>query len=344
MKSPDKIALRASPAVLGVLVLGFTTVAGAQPIRVNLGTLAPRGTIYHQSLQAMAEKWRHAPGGGVRLVIYPGGTQGSEADMVRLMRVGTLQAGLLTAIGLSEIEPGVGGLQNFPLAFRDFKEFDYVQAKLRPLMEKRMSEKGFIVLFWADGGWVRYFFKEKTLAPDELRRRKTFVSAGDTAQVDIMKELGYNPVPLETSNILTGLQTGLIDATPSPPIYALANQFQNYAPHMLDLKWAIIVGGLVVKKEAWDRIPDATREVLLSAATQAGQEIQADGRKEAEEAVVTLQKRGLTVHPVTPEIEAQWQAEMEKVYPKIRGRIVPADIFDEVMRLLKEYRSGGGGK
>lgn len=344
MKHSDKSVLGRSATVLIALVLGSTTVASAQAIRINLGTLAPRGTIYHQSLQAMAEKWRQAPGGGVRLVIYPGGTQGGEADMVRLMRVGTLQAGLLTAVGLSEIEPGVAGLQNFPLVFRDFDEFDYVQAKLRPLMEKRMLEKGFIVLFWADGGWVRYFFKEKTLIPDELRRRKTFVWAGDTAQVDIMKELGYNPVPLETSNVLTGLQTGLIDATPGPPIFALANQFQTYAPHMLDLKWAIIVGGLVVKKEAWDRIPSATREALLSAATRAGQEIQANGRKEGEDAVATLQKRGLTVHAVTPEIEAQWQAEMEKVYPKIRGRIVPADIFDEVLRLLKEYRSGGGRK
>ncbi len=315
----------------------------AQPRRVSLGTLAPRGSIYHQSLLAMAEKWRQAPG-GVRLVIYPDGTQGGETDMVRLMRVGTLQAGLLTVVGLTEIERGVAGLQNLPLMFRNFDEFDYVNSRLRPLMEKRLLEKGFVVLFWADAGWVRYFFKDKTLTPEDLKKRKVFVWAGDTDQVDIMKKLGYNPVPLETADIITGLQTGLIDAVPAPPIFAARSQFQTYAPHMLDLNWAMLVGALVVKRETWEQFPADTRRVLLEAATEAGETIQADGRRENEASVAALKERGLTVDPVTPEVEALWQDEMRRVHPQLRGRIVPADIFDEVQRLLKEYRSGGGQK
>src|SRR6516162_8767518 len=114
-------------------------------IRINLGTLAPRGSVYHQSLQGMAEAWRQAPGGGVRLVIYPDGTQGGEADMVRLMRVGSLQAGLLTAVGLSGIEPAVGGLQGVPLLFRNLEEYEHINEKLRPSLEKRLAEKGFVV-------------------------------------------------------------------------------------------------------------------------------------------------------------------------------------------------------
>src|SRR5262249_47739892 len=96
----------------------LTLPAAEKALRVNLGTLAPRGSVYHQSPQAMAEAWRQAPGGGVKLVIYPDGTQGGEADMIRLMRVGTLQAGLFTVVGLSEIEPGVSGLQGVPMLFR----------------------------------------------------------------------------------------------------------------------------------------------------------------------------------------------------------------------------------
>src|SRR5690242_10772381 len=100
--------------------------AAEKALRINLGTLAPRGSTYHQSLQAMAEKWKQAPGGGARLVIYPDGTQGGETDMVRLMRVGSLHAGLVTAVGLAEIEPGVTGLQSLPMMFRDFDEVEYV--------------------------------------------------------------------------------------------------------------------------------------------------------------------------------------------------------------------------
>jgi len=149
-------------------------------------------------------------------------------------------------------------------------------------------------------------------------------------------------VPLETADILTNLQTGLINAVPCPPIFAARLQFQTYASHMLNLNWAILVGGLVIKQEVWDRIPSQTQAVLLEAARQAGHEIQVNGRKEGEEAVAALQKRGLTVDAVTPEIEAQWRNEMERIYPRIRGPIVPVDIYDEVQHLLKAYRSGGG--
>jgi TRAP-type C4-dicarboxylate transport system substrate-binding protein len=92
--------------------------AAERKVRVNLGTLAPRGSLYHQALQAMGESWRKSSDGKINLVIYPDDTQGGETDMVRLMRVGTLHAGLFTAVGLANIEPAVAGLQALPMVFR----------------------------------------------------------------------------------------------------------------------------------------------------------------------------------------------------------------------------------
>src|SRR6516162_3861321 len=141
LRAPVFVVLALASAYLGAATPELE--AAEKAIRINLGTLAPRGSVYHQSLQALAEAWRQAPGGGVRLVIYPDGTQGGEADMVRLMRVGTLQAGLFTAVGLSNIEPGATGLQDIPMLFRSLEEFEYVNEKLRPMLEKRLADKGF---------------------------------------------------------------------------------------------------------------------------------------------------------------------------------------------------------
>ena len=335
-----------------MLMLGFTVIlsvltqaqAAERAPRINLGTLAPRGSIYHQSLRAMAESWRQAPGGGVRLVIYPDGTQGSEADMVRLMRVGSLQAGLLTAVGLSEIEPGVGGLQNIPMLFRSLEEFEAVNERIRPALEKRLSEKGFVVLFWVDAGWVRYFSKEPIVTPDDLKRMKIFVWAGSPDQVAIMRRAGFTPVPLETSDILPSLQTGMINAAPLPPIFALATQVDLRAPHMLDLNWAPLVGACVVRKESWDKVPTAERESLMTAAARAGREIRAGSRKESANAVAAMQKRGLTVHEPPADVVEQWRKLAEKTYPDIRGRLVPADIFDQVQQETQAYRAGSQAK
>lgn len=326
-------------AALTVATPLSTSLAAEKTVRVNLGTLAPRGSLYHQSLQSMAEAWRKTPGGGVRLVIYPDGTQGGEADMVRLMRVGSLQACLLTAVGLSDIEPAVSGLQNIPMLFRSLEEFEQINEQLRPILEKRLADKGFEVLFWVDAGWVHYFSKEPVLTPDDLRRMKIFVWSGSPDQVSIMRHAGFNPVPLETSDILPGLQTGLINAAPLPPIFALAAQVDLRAPHMLNLNWAPLVGACVVKKETWDKIPPNLREPLLAAATRAGKEIRANSHKESTDAVAAMQKRGLKVHDPNPELVEQWRKEAEKTYPDIRGHIVPAEIFDQVQQKLQEYRA-----
>lgn len=313
--------------------------AAERSVRINLGTLAPRGSVYHQSLQAMAEAWRQAPEGGVRLVIYPDGTQGGEADMVRLMRVGSLQAGLFTAVGLSAIEPAVSGLQDVPMLFRTLEEFEYINEKLRPSLEKRLSDKGFVVLFWVDAGWVRFFSKEPVVTPDDMKRMKVCVWAGHPDQVAIMRKAGYTPVPLETSDILPGLQTGMITMATVPPIFALAGQLDLRAPNMLNLNWAPLVGACIVKKDAWDKVPAAAREALLAAATKAGREIRANSRKESNEAVAAMQKRGLKVHEPSAEVIGTWRQEAEKIYPDIRGKLIPAEVFDEVLAYVKEYRA-----
>lgn len=322
--------------------LAVTLVAGgvAAP-KLKLGTLAPVGTSYHKTLMTMAETWRKESGGAVDLNIFAGGKLGGEAEMVGLMQVNSLQATMLTAVGLAEIEPGVTGLQNIPMGFHSLAEVDYVGERLHPLLQERMAKKGFVVLFWVDSGWVRFFAKEPIVHPDDLRKLKLFSWSGNPAQVELYQSAGFDAKALETADIVPGLSTGLIDAVPLPPFFAMAAQVDTRAPHMLELNWAPLVGALVVRKETWEKIPAATRAKLLEAATKAGEEIKATGRREMAESVVAMEKRGLKVQPVAPEIEAEWRAISEKVYPQIRGKLVPADIFDETMRLLAECRALG---
>ena len=94
--------------------------------------------------------------------------------------------------------------------------------------------------------------------------------------------------------------------------------------------------------KAWEAVPAASREALKKAADEAGAQMRARGRQEAVESVQTMVKRGLKIHPVTPEVEAEWRRIAEDVYPKIRGSMVPADMFDKVQRLLADYRAGKG--
>jgi TRAP-type C4-dicarboxylate transport system substrate-binding protein len=255
------------------------------------------------------------------------------------MRLGQLQAGMLTVIGLEDIEPGAAGLQNMPMMFRSLDEVDYVGEKLRPTLEKRMAEKGFVVLCWSDMGWVRIFSKDPVITPGDFKKTKLFVWAGNTDSVDIYRSVGCAPVPLETADILPGLRTGLINAAPLPPSFALAGQVDSVAPHMIDLNWGPLVGAIVMTKKSWDTLSPEAREIVRSAAVEVGRHIKEDGRREGVESVEAMRARGLQVHPVSDDILAEWRNEVEPTYSKIRGTMVPADIFDEVVTYLKEYRA-----
>jgi TRAP-type transport system periplasmic protein len=327
---------------LGVFDARLFAADGA--IKLKLGTLAPAGTSYHKNLLAMGESWRKASGGAVQLTVFAGGTQGSESDMVGLMQTGNLDAGLLTTGGLAEIDPAALATQVMPMFLRTLDEVDYVSEKLRPQLDARLLAKGYVVLFWCDSGWARFFSTQPVVHPDDLRKLKVFSGADSAAAYDLWKASGFSPVSLETTGIPQGLLSGTISAVPTAPIFALAAQLDSQAKYMLELNWGPVVGAAVVRKKAWDRISADTREKLLKIAAETGRQVKAAGRAESDAAVAAMVRRGLVVQKVTPQVEAEWCDMIDRVQDRIRGKIVPADLFDEAQRLVKDYRSKGAQK
>lgn len=327
--------LALAAAMMGLL----TPHASRAQQRIRLATLIPRGSSPFHILEGMGQEWKKASSGGITLTIYPDGTQGNEEDMVRRMRVGELQAATLTVSGLSEIDPAVGALEKIPMAYHSLEELEYVRAQTQPELEKLLEQKGFVVLFWADGGFIHLFSRTPALHPNDFKKMKVFVGAADQEEIAIAKGLGFQAVPLGWTDVLPNLKTGLIDAVPAPPYFALASQFDLVAPHMLDVKWAALVGATVMTKRAWDKIPSDLHAAVLKSAAEAGKQMQAQSRTEAGQALEAMKKRGLTLHAVTPELEREWREFAEGVYPKMRGTMVPAAMFDEVMQLLGAYRT-----
>ena len=328
----------ACASLLG-LPLFCASPAHAADKQLRIGTLAPKNSLYHRQLVELGEVWRGAQGGSAKYLVYPDGSQGGEAEMARRMRIGQLQGALLSVVGLREIEPSIAALQNLPLLFKNWEEVDYVREKMRPAMEKKFLDKGFVVLAWGDAGWVRFFSKEAAVRPDDYKRMKFFAWGAEAEQQAIMKSLGYTPVPLETTDILPSIQTGMINVVPSTPYFALASQVYTMAPNMLEINWAPIVGALVITKKAWDEMSPEVQASVRRAGDKAGAQMRTQARLEVDEAVNAMKKRGLTVNKPTPAQLREWDELAEKLYPRIRGSMVPTETFDEVFKYLKAYRA-----
>jgi TRAP-type C4-dicarboxylate transport system substrate-binding protein len=306
--------------------------------RLRLGTLVPKGSSYYNHLKQMENAWKRGPGGGASLTIYPDGRLGGEAEMVRRMRSGQLQVGLLTVVGLSEIEPKVTGLQDIPMMFHTLEEVEYVAEELGNDLAEMLASKGFIVLSWTNAGWVHFFAKEPIRTIADVRNTKIFSWAGNPDTVKVLQKNGFHPVPLETKDIVPGLQTGMISSVTMPPLAANFTQVDTRAPYMLKINWGALAGGLVITKKAWDKLTPAQQKHMKVAAEKAGKAIQADGRKEAEESIEAMKKRGLTVIEPTPAELEDWRKETEKAYPDIKKLLVDEAMFDKVQSLLEGYR------
>jgi TRAP-type C4-dicarboxylate transport system substrate-binding protein len=325
--------------VRSLLLTATVASAAPKPGEIILGTILPSGTEQYRLLQELGQRWQRDSGGTVKLILHPDGRLGGESDMVKQIGIGKINAGLFSVVGLSDIDPGVTGLQIMPLTFRSWAEVDYVREKLRPQLEARLHERGYQVICWADAGWVRFFSTEAAVTTEDIRRLKLFVWAGSEAQITLMKSIGCQPVALETSDLLMGLQTKMIHAAPMPPVVAVASQLYRPAPHMLDMNWCPIVGAVVVKAEVWERIPVPIRTRMMATADAVGTKLRARGRLEDEEAVTAMKQHGLKIHALPAEAAAGWEKLREQVYPHIRGSMVPADIFDAVGQHLSDFRA-----
>ena len=303
-------------------------------LRINLGTVAPPNSAWHEILQQMQQDWQKISGGRVQLRVYPGGSLGDDSEMLRKVRIGQLQAVAMTGIGLALIDGGVDAL-HIPMLFESYAELDHVRNAMAPKLERRLDGKGFTVLNWSDGGWAQFFTKQPAKTLDDIRKQKLWISAGDAKTERLYKQFGMQVVPLPLSEVATGLQSGLIEAVTVPPLYAMLDGTFQRAGYMTDLKWAPVIAGTVIAKQAWEKIPADMRPKLAEASVRAGDATRSRIRKLGEDAVTQMKQRGLNVVATD---RAVWKKEVEEGYPKLRGVLAPADLFDEAIRLRDQFR------
>ena len=329
--------------LIASLLLAATSPAAA--VVIKLGTVAPEGSPWHDTLRDIAAAWQKLSNGQVTLRIYPGGVAGDESDMLRKMRIGQLNAAALTSGGLGDVIPEMKAL-TFPLLVRSDAEMAAVFAKLGPRLSAGLEAKGYKVLNWSSAGWVHFFSRKPVTLPEDLRSQKLFFWGSDPQYVELLKQSGFQPMSLAVTDLLPSLQTGLVDAFAAPPAAALSFQWFALAPHMADLKWQPLPGATVVSAKAWGEIPAALRPQLEQAAADAGAKLQARIDQLNDQAVEAMRQRGMKVTRVTPEAEERWRSLVRaKGIPVFVGARFSREIFDAVEESLLEYRrSRGGGR
>src|SRR5262245_58583486 len=307
------------------------------PVVIKLATFVPDGSVWHKAMREMGAEWSEQTQGRVQLRVYPGGVAGDEPDYVRKMRIGQIQAAAITTAGLAQID---NAFQVFgvPMFFDSYPELYAVLDKMTPILKQRLDAKGFVLLNWGHGGWVYFFTKQDAHTVADIKKVKMFAAAGDDRWVQLWKNNGYSPVALAPSDMLTGLQTGMIEGTPTTPLLALTLQWYRQTPHMVGIGMAPLVGGLVMTKQAWSKIAPADQAKLLVACQRLEQTLETGVPRQDTTAVEEMKKRGLTVTTVPEAAVAEWRVAANAFAKGMRGTLIPPDILDMATRERDAFR------
>lgn len=327
------------PVLATALLLGASLPVDAAPVTIKLATLAPDGSVWDKAMRSMGSQWKRDTGGRVQLRVYAGGIAGDEPDVLRKIRIGQLNAGTLTVRGLIDIDPAFEALA-IPLFYDSYEEFFHVLHAVEGDLRDRARAKGFELIQWGHAGWVHMFSTEPARSVADLRRLKLFVSAGDDDTVQWWKDRDFRPVALAMTDIMTGLQTGMIETLPTTPLAALSLQWFRQTPHMLDVGLAPLVGATVISTRTWNQLSAEDQQAMRRSALLMEKRLETEIPDQDRTAIAEMSKRGLKVlEAQDPEV---WRTEAERFSASMRGSRVPVAAFDRVLDERDAYRRKSG--
>ena len=327
----------AAAAALGFALLLPAASAEAQ-VNLRLATVAPRGSAYHLILDRMAAEIGRDTGGEVRIRIIAGGAAGDETAMISKMRFGQVQMAAVSNVGLAELDPSAWTL-SIPMVFRNYAEWDHVREAMNPTIEEALREHGFRAIAWADVGWLHFFSSDPIHTLADLQQQKLAGASNDQTVLDLLRWSGLDPVQINSVELVSGFQTGLIEAVPLPIVLAEGSQIYRSAKFMNDLPWAPMQGAVIVHDEAWGRLDASQQEVVLRRAGEAASSFRETNREQERKSLAAMKSRGLEVIEASAEFETAWMETAEKLFPLVREQLVSPPVFDRVIRLRDEFRA-----
>jgi TRAP-type C4-dicarboxylate transport system substrate-binding protein len=308
---------------------------------IKIGSIAPTRSPWDDALNALALEWGKISNGTIVLRIYPNGIAGTERDMIRKLRLGTLDGAVFTNMGMTKLNPNLYVL-NTPFLLETKEEFEYVFDQMLPFFVKPIEEKGYKLLFRSLAGWVYFFAGGNFSYPEDLKKYKISFTTGEPDMEQAFKKMGYQVIPNEIKDVMMALQSGMVTCIYYPPLVAASAQFFALTPHMLRLPMSPLIGWMVLTDKAWQNIPEAFRGPMLEAVRREAEALYPKTIQLEQEALKVMKENGLVVHEPAADALERWRAAALKGMEDVAGKAYSRDILDQVLSLLREFRAKNG--
>jgi len=312
--------------------------AAAQAQELKIATVVPEGSAWMKSMREGAAEIQQRSNERVKLKIFGGGVQGNDKQVQRKMRTGQLHGGAFTSGAMSNFQQD-SALYSLGMLFNDIDEVNYVRQKLDAELIRRLYEAGYVCFGFAGGGFAYMMSNAPLRTSADVRGKKIWTPEGDALAYSAMEAIGIAPVSMPITDVMTGLQTDLLDSVAVPPVGAVVLQWHTRLKYVTDLPLAYVYAGILIDRKAFERLQPDDQRMVREVLAKVYQGFEATGQSDNIAAMKALQKSGLELIQPDPEEARLWReaVALSNAEAAEAGKI-DAQLLQQLQGLLAEYR------
>lgn len=325
--------------IVWVLLWVSGLVAGAGPakgITLKLATIAPEGTTLTKALRSSSKEIEEKSGGKVRLKIYPGGLMGNDLVVLRKIRLGQLHGGTFTSGGLASVD-GNYQILGMPMLLHNYAQVDLARKKYEPVITRGLEKKGFISTGMLEAGFIYMMSNQPVEKPADLKGQKVWAPEGDLISRVVFEKAGVHPIPLPLPDVLTGLQTNLIDTVSTSPVAAIVLQWFTKVRYLSETPLLYNYGTLAISNKVWRKIPKENQSMVLEVLKRELSKVNVQTREDNQAALQTLRKQGIQFVSITGANLLELQRIADEALATFRNKnVFDYQMLEQIRRTVAE--------
>lgn len=313
----------------------------AQAVDIKIASLAPNQSAWMQDMRAAGKVIEERTDGRVKLKFYGGGTQGTEDKVLQKIKIGQLHGGTFSATDFMK-DYGAINIYGLPFVFESWEEMRYVRDKMDAQLQAGFADLNFVT-FGIAGSFSMVLSNEPIRNYEDMKGKKVWLPQGDFVSYEAMRRLQLSPVALPITDVLTGLQTGLLDIAAIPPEVAVALQWHTRVKYVTNMPVAFGISFLAIGSRSFNKLSSEDQVVVREVLNEVYATIDRNSAAESENAMQALQSIGIT--HVEPE-DGQF-AELQNTMGEFNREMAvdgayPLATYEEMLGHIADYRNGNG--
>ncbi len=323
----------------GLILSSVPVQPAAAATVLKIATVSPDGTTWMRLMRAGAKEIAQRTGDRVQFKFYPGGIMGNDESVLRKIRIGQLHGGAVTGGSLIGLYPD-NQLYGMPFLFRSLEEVSYVRQRMDPQLIQGLQAQGLISFGFAEGGFAYLMSAAPVRTLAELRAQKVWVPPMDELSIDAIKRASISPIPLQLPDVLTALQTGLINTVTTSPIAAIALQWHTKVRYLTQTPLSYFFATLVVDAKAFNKVSPADQQIVREVMGKAFVEIDATNRADNASAMAALAQQGIEFVQFEPDSLEAIRGFAAAVRDDVQknGRFQP-DLVNSLQSHIRDFRA-----